>query len=340
MDFSTPILSRKWIEFQGNKENFGTNPFTLLTWNTLADGLAQDGGFNVENKRCLDWDFRCPKIFAEINSISADIICLQEVNRIEIFATTFKDYAMIYAPKLDSAALNSNCTPDGCVLLLRRTRFEIIEIFVHYLKNINQSTLSNQNAIFVVVKDLIENKKIIVVTTHLKAKNGKENELLRNAQIDEILTLLEAFKSNYSDDIPVILCGDFNSSPNEPCYFTILESMFDFMSIYNKMDRFKCFSNCQRNLKDSLLLYASEEPLFTTWKFRDDGKEKIATIDYIFLSRSKLLVPYELLELPTKLQIGPSGLPCELYPSDHIALSAKFYWKELEKGVSSSSGSI
>ena len=64
----------------------------------------------------------------------------------------------------------------------------------------------------------------------------------------------------------------------------------------------------------------------TTWKFRDDGTEKRSAIDYIFLSES-LLVPSAIHLLPTTRQIGHNGLPCHIYPSDHLSLATKFSWK-------------
>lgn len=69
------------------------------------------------------------------------------------------------------------------------------------------------------------------------------------------------------------------------------------------------------------------EPPYTTWKFKSreekHEKEESRTIDYIFY-RSKQLIPIAYLDVPTKTEIGPNGLPSANYPSDHLALQSVF----------------
>ena len=69
-----------------------------------------------------------------------------------------------------------------------------------------------------------------------------------------------------------------------------------------------------------------QEPLFTTWKFREhDGieQEQCRCIDYIFY-KPDAFSPVALLKLPTKEEIGENGLPSDQYPSDHLALETVF----------------
>ena len=49
-------------------------------------------------------------------------------------------------------------------------------------------------------------------------------------------------------------------------------------------------------------------------------------IDYIFYEKSKLEMNSDL-ELITKSDIGPNGLPHENYPSDHLSLFVDFSFK-------------
>lgn len=67
---------------------------------------------------------------------------------------------------------------------------------------------------------------------------------------------------------------------------------------------------------------------FTTWKFRVSShggeSEKRAVIDYIF--HSPALRPVARWAHPTTQSIGPDGLPCALYPSDHLAIAVTFEW--------------
>jgi len=46
-------------------------------------------------------------------------------------------------------------------------------------------------------------------------------------------------------------------------------------------------------------------------------------IDYLFFEAAALEM-LEFAEMIDKKEIGESGLPCEMYPSDHMSLYAKF----------------
>jgi endonuclease/exonuclease/phosphatase family metal-dependent hydrolase len=86
------------------------------------------------------------------------------------------------------------------------------------------------------------------------------------------------------------------------------------------------------------------EPPFTTWKFRPNKMAK-HTIDYIFFKRTQALTPaaqqggevaaaewyrgkqvvvHALLDIPTEVQIGTTGLPTRRLASDHVDLMASF----------------
>ena len=108
----------------------------------------------------------------------------------------------------------------------------------------------------------------------------------------------------------IILAGDFNGEHDEPFYEILLSA----------------------NLKSSYrLLMNDQEPPFTTWKFKSreqqTEKEESRTIDYIFY-RSQNLLPIAYLDIPSKGDIGPNGLPSASYPSDHFALQSIFLIKK------------
>ncbi len=83
---------------------------------------------------------------------------------------------------------------------------------------------------------------------------------------------------------------------------------------------------------------------FTTWKFRSgrgceangDGSgsgngsaaapphEKLEVIDHLLYSGA--LAPVAAWEQPARAAIGAGGLPCEAYPSDHVAQLVEFAW--------------
>ena len=116
------------------------------------------------------------------------------------------------------------------------------------------------------------------------------------------------------------------------------------------------FGRYQPNLSSSnqprpLPSHNRSPALYSTWKFRpahgrrppnhrtggsqkqggkeekEEEKEKEIKhcIDYIFLADpARLLRPTHRLSVPTAAEVGPDGLPCVAYPSDHLALGVRF----------------
>lgn len=320
------FVIRSWMPVRPDAEMESVDPsarmFTVMSWNILADGLAQNGGFSVEPS-LLTWEFRWPRIVQEIRCVSPDILCLMEANMYEDISTTLHQYVLLFAPKLSSAALNATTPSDGCMVLLRRSRFTILQVKVCYLTDPTLAALSNQNAILVHVKDAQTEQTLLVVTSHLKAKGGVKNAELRNNQVKEILREISAFLANVDEDIPVIFCGDFNGSPTEPLYKSILLSPLKFKSVYNSNTDY--FDGSDK--EEDVSLYAMGEPAFTTWKFRDEGGEKKCTIDYMFMSTSPRLITHSVYRLPNEEELSTRGLPSDRYPSDHISIACQFQWK-------------
>lgn len=137
--------------------------------------------------------------------------------------------------------------------------------------------------------------------THLKAKKHFEA-----ARVHQATALISFIKKRYSKNTNIILAGDFNGEIDEPFYEIMIKA--GFCSAYRA-------------------LLNNNEPPYTTWKFKsresDYEKEESRTIDYIFY-RSETLTPIAYLDVPSKDDIGPDGLPSVNYPSDHIALQSIF----------------
>ncbi len=77
------------------------------------------------------------------------------------------------------------------------------------------------------------------------------------------------------------------------------------------------------------LLQGSQQcpvPEFSTWKFRSTGESK-RVIDHVWFTQGAggLRITRRW-RMPTEREIGPDGLPCSAYPSDHLALCAEFDW--------------
>lgn len=163
-----------------------------------------------------------------------------------------------------------------------------------------QGLLSNQVAILMNLYDLQSKHAFLAAVTHLKAKEG--NEMIRLEQGKDLLFNITQMKCATGSDtkvLPILLCGDFNATPDEPMYQEMLKE----------------------GLKSAYFAAARQEAQFTTWKFRPKG-EVCHTIDYVWHSSEFIVRNY--LEIPTKDIVGSTALPTAEFPSDHLSLVFDF----------------
>lgn len=258
-----------------------------------------------------------------------------------------KDFKGLFVEKRNSPCLEftPNNGPDGCALFYRSSKLTLLKN-QELVLNREDGTKSNQVAMMALLqfspgdsegskepesalKDdasisleeqssdkaklddnvaplrsaALNTQTVCVAVTHLKAKrDGRE---LRLAQGKHLLSEIQSF----AEDHPVVVCGDFNATPDEPVY-----ELF-------------CGSNdspLKSKLSSSYVTphYGNKEPPLTSWKFRAAGESKY-TIDYIWFTPDALKVD-SIWTVPTEDGIGKDGLPCLKYPSDHVSLCTSF----------------
>lgn len=241
-------------------------------------------------------------------------------------------FSGLFVKKLNSPCLehHPNNGPDGCALFYRSSKLLLVKKKEIVLDG-EDGTKSNQVALMLQLrfvdndvpgnaenkpeasvdappssasstKDVIQT--ICVAVTHLKAKrDGRER---RAAQGKHLLSELASFSENH----PVVMCGDFNATPDEPVY-----EYFSGSSSDSKPPLKLCSSYITPH-------YGGQEPPLTSWKFRAAGESKY-TIDYIWFTPATLKVD-SIWTLPTEEEIGKGGLPCKKYPSDHVSICTRF----------------
>lgn len=106
----------------------------------------------------------------------------------------------------------------------------------------------------------------------------------------------------------VVVCGDFNTTPDQPACVVMRKSGF-----------------CSTWEEAGAVL---PDDVFSTWKFRPAG-EKRSLIDYVWWQPGEhVLYLTDVWSMPREEDIGEHGLPCGLYPSDHLAVWARVGWSD------------
>lgn len=279
--------------------------FKVVTWNVLAHGLDAPSDFPKAAPFCLDyWKFRLPFIIESLKTLDADIICLQELNHPEYLNVMLPEFSMVFVPKLDSPCMPA-AAPDGVCMLVRRGRFDILDVQSVYYRpeasaaaveaqamRLDESKpLANQNGIVLRLRDTATGAAFVIATTHLKAKEG--NERIRLCQIKQMLARIKQMSGGGEGQaaLPVILCGDCNSEPSERAVFETVytDSDIRFSSCFNSYTQMQQMGRVVHHHdapgyvpassaaatsskgpmnRQPFEIYISSEPSYTTWKVR------------------------------------------------------------------------
>ena len=307
------LYARRWVpvdndavlEKQRSRTDDSPLSFRVFQFNTLAQGLSSGPGIQppfLQNQKkkgsyggftsvphpniCLDFEkYRKWRLLQVMLEHDPDILGLQEVDRYHGFfepAMAQFGYSGLFLPKPKSpCVLDFGWYSDGCALFYSSKKFDLVSS-----KHFCYKAGGNQVCLMATLKALETKQEIVVVVTHLKAKNTPENDFIRKAQTEELLANVA-----HEESLPVLVLGDFNSEPDRlQGLFTNLRSAYDL----------------------------SSPSTITTWKKR--GLEEVKrVIDYILYNDDKL-VCNQVLEIPPDLE----ALPNMRYPSDHVGLGANF----------------
>ncbi|KAG2388945.1 hypothetical protein C9374_014345 [Naegleria lovaniensis] len=212
----------------------GNSSFTLVSYNILAQLYAKH--LQVSDPKICDWEQRKERLYQELMSYQADIICLQEMD-------LYRKYwqSMMKDEGFDSSYVEKTGKRNGCGTFWKRDRFEqvnVLELHLEELENyIEKEELGNEKrfarrdaANLTLLKDLQTGKLLLIVNNHLAWDPAYPEVKL--CQMFYILQVAHQWLKkvcqkqgqhhNSINDInsvvSVILCGDYNSLPDSEVY--------------------------------------------------------------------------------------------------------------------------
>ncbi|ESQ41090.1 hypothetical protein EUTSA_v10012752mg [Eutrema salsugineum] len=229
---SKPSDYREW-EYAKTAPPPGSEKFVVLSYNILADYLANDHWRNLYfhiPRNMLSWGWRKNKLVFELGLWSADIMCLQEVDKFQDLEEEMKirGYSGIWKMRTGNAV-------DGCAIFWRSNRFKLVhEESIQF----NQLGLRDNVAQICVLETLLNShtkeievspsescsRRVVICNIHVLF-NPKRGDF----KLGQVRTLLERAHavSKLWDDAPVVLCGDFNCTPKSHLYNFISERKLD-----------------------------------------------------------------------------------------------------------------
>lgn len=248
-------------------------------------------------RRHLAWERRFPLILQEVLKHSPDIMCLQEVDRFDDFASALRvaGYEGLYCKKAWKRI------KDGSAVFWRSGK-----LCLESSEKLQFQRDSPMKALLVHLATHV-GVPVVICSTHLKC--GIENEAVRLAHICKLTQHLDAVAA----DKATVLCGDLNAHCSQFHVCTShscngAEVLFEPKVVPALLEA---------GFSSAYGVFTS----FTTWSGWLDRDVK-ATFDYI-LSRGPVKTR-SVLELPSESYVSQFAerLPNEFCPSDHVSLVA------------------
>jgi len=204
------------------------------------------------------------------------------------------------------------------LLLVLRLKFSIIE--KRFQESDNSVSERRYNRIIIAkLKSLRTMKSFVVSTYHMPC------EYMRPRTMTTHCILAAQTAQEFADDLPLVLCGDFNITPSTFQYKTLTTGVLDKTHPeYPKLPPQDNWNPVIRPMRSAYFVKNGKEPEFTNYAFTKDTF--VGTLDYLFLShhwRVKQVVP-----LPQSTSHFETPLPTLKEPSDHLCVGAN-----LEFGV-------
>ncbi|CED84893.1 Transcriptional effector CCR4-related protein [Phaffia rhodozyma] len=222
------FLLRTWVDLQqGSQDRQPDDAVRVMSWNILAQTLIRRDLFPGSD--CLKWTDREQMLISELDAYAADIICLQEVDRLESLIPHIPTHKVTKA--------KGHRKRHGLVILHRDALFEKLAektIYLDELEPRDSATEAEAEGKPPAWKrgGTRETKNIGLLAC-LKRKNGKGGVIVctthtfwhpmylyeRTRQLGLLLRETARFrKAGGWEDWPCIMAGDFNTQPFEPSY--------------------------------------------------------------------------------------------------------------------------
>ncbi|KAL4604122.1 hypothetical protein ACB092_10G170300 [Castanea dentata] len=296
--------------------------FSVLTYNILADSLSINA-LEYCPRWALAWEYRQEILLEEIIKYDADILCLQEV-QCDHFENFFEPelkklgYSVMYKKRTGSGLFlgeTEKSTNHGCATFYQSKLFkEIMKYELEFDKeassvvnalepkikfNGSHRLTSKDNVALVVVLESLQNgsnrdafqSRICVANIHTHWSKGHEDVTL--FQVVHLVNGLD--KIAQSQQIPLIICGDFNSRPGSDTHNFVVKGrancvsekandplgIFQYLKLHHSLSLVSAYSSFlhsdgfeeQRRKMNS----QTSEPAFTNFTNKFFG-----TLDYIF----------------------------------------------------------
>ncbi len=264
-------------------------PFTVATYNVLASAYIRPEWYAGVPEHLLRPEWRVPALVGHVETLDADILCLQEVEP-DVFAAMEQRLGPLgYAGRYEQKGKNK---PDGCATFFRHGTFALREARRVEYRDRERGPDDHSGQIAALFALDHGGHLLGVANTHIRWQSP-DTPRDRNVGLREVTELVEACQGFIPQCQDWIACGDFNFKPDSEVVAVMRDAGFRFAHS-ERLDARSAVAN---------------------------GRAKL--IDYVFHTSGLTARPLD----PPAIT-DDTKLPSPDQPSDHLALVAEFDWTE------------
>lgn len=238
---STIHNRNNWISKDGtviNKPQINDKQLKIITYNILGPLHGESSKHYYAPVQFTRWSKRREKLCEELGNFNADILCLQEVSNKalkETFIPYLKPFGLeciSYSPSNMASDITNNNgkyghKQIGCAIFSRTSKVNLISSKRCYLRDFIPTEQSkcdllktDMNSLFnsmaMTCIELQSTKQLIIVAnTHIYWNPVRPD--IKSLQTLSVLNSLHKYQKECTNDtahIPIILCGDLNTTPD------------------------------------------------------------------------------------------------------------------------------
>ncbi|XP_059303358.1 carbon catabolite repressor protein 4 homolog 3-like isoform X2 [Lycium ferocissimum] len=222
-----PDTVRHWVEGDSLPPGPHQERFTVVSYNILGDRNVSNHGDLYRNvaPTYLDWDHRRRVICEELLGLNPDIICLQEVDKYYDLLNILEK-----AGYLGSYKRRTGGSVDGCAMFWKAEKFLLLEgesiEFRQYGLRDNVAQLS------VYEMREAQSRRLVVGNIHVLYNPSRGDVKL--GQIRFLSSRAHILSEKWGH-VPIVLAGDYNSTPQSPIYKFLTSSELNLM-LHNRKE--------------------------------------------------------------------------------------------------------
>ncbi|OAF70069.1 hypothetical protein A3Q56_02178 [Intoshia linei] len=347
---------RTFIDYSDKLNNVDpSKTFSVVSYNILAQGYTQLSNFPWLPYSHLRNITRLPILIDEIRALNANVVCMQEVEGAFLKSHLEGAMAMLgykCVSKMRSYINNKLRYIEGCATFYKNIKLKrfnaekLTDIFENSMKKYNINSNDHR-----VVSKLIKKMPDVILTSEFEF-NGKTFIVANthinyadfvnfNKQVFEVISAVEYLKQFKSNNVPIVICGDFNSVPESAMYSFMttgkvskdqilqLRKSYDAVNVDDEKKSLLDFIPDEMNqgikFTDSYANYVNN--IGTAYNSKWEKFDYMKTIDYIFYEEDKLDLVGIMKTTAKKHFFNKKHIPSRCVPSDHLSLKSVFQFK-------------